>query len=101
MSTTIQSREVCEVCPNPQLQQTNCWYTEHGQRIAYYQLDDSVSAFVDIDRGIWGFLKPGSVGQMHNRYLDNQYEYDTSKYCISYRTREHAHSLTYPPVNRK
>lgn len=82
------------------VQQTNCLYTEHGQRIAYYHLPGKITAMLDIDRGIYAFVETGSIYEMHQAYLHNDYELWHDKYTIGWRTIRDAKTLDYPALRR-
>jgi len=98
---TSEVKQVYEVATRIDVQQTNCLYTEYGQRIAYYALPDGTTAFVDIDRGIYAFLAmQASIPVMHKAYLNNQYELWHDIYRIGYQTIIHAKELQYPKVSR-
>lgn len=98
---TADVKQVYEVAIHIQTQQTNCLYTEHGQRIAYYTLPDGNCAFLDIDRGIYGFIQGGLyIRDWHAAYLNNNYELWHDTYRIGYKTIEHARKLEYPALTR-
>lgn len=96
----IQKLEVNQHFLSIEVQQTNCLYTENGQRIAYYHLPGKITAMLDIDRGIYAFVETGSVYEMHQAYLHNDYELSDDNYVIGWRTIRDAKTLDYPPCLR-
>ena len=72
---------------------TGAYYTAHGQRIAATTVEGGI-VFLDIDRGIDGFIPLASGARVESLREQTQHNYDYGNYTSAWQHRDTLQLLT-------